>query len=89
MRYTKEQIDHWISDYIQSKQTLKLFCEDKPFHSSSLSNWLRKRKQKSSFIELTPPLSEMASIEIRHPDGSIIHIRKELSISEIIQLVRC
>jgi hypothetical protein len=89
MRYTKEQIDRWIAEYRQSGQTLKSFCEDKPFHCSSFSNWLRKRGGHSSFVEITAAPAGIASMEIRQVDGTIISIHRELSITDIIQLVRC
>ena len=89
MRYTQEQTDRWISEYIQSGETLKRYSENKPIHPSSLSKWLHKSRRKSTFVELRSDKSSISNIEIRHPGGAIICINKELTILDIIELVRC
>ncbi|MBK9962861.1 MAG: hypothetical protein IPP06_16510 [Saprospiraceae bacterium] len=35
MRYTKEQIDQWISEWNQSGQSIIKYCEGKPFDKST------------------------------------------------------
>jgi hypothetical protein len=89
MRYTQEQITSWVKEYEGSGQSISDFVKGKPFHPSTLSYWLSKRKDTSSFIEITPKSNPNSTIEIRRSDGVVVCINKPISISEIIQLVKC
>ena len=90
MRYTKDQMNSWVSEFKQSDQSIKDFSKDKPFHSSTLLYWLRKSKSDSNvpFIEIKPLATTFKyPVEIRRPDGVVISINRELSVMEISQLL--
>ena len=90
MRYTKDQMNSWVSEFKQSSQSIKDFSKDKPFHSSTLSYWVRKCDSNAPFIEVKPFATPFKSpVEIRRPDGVIISIHRELSVIEISQLLQC
>lgn len=90
MRYTKDQINSWVSEFKQSSQSIKDFSKDKPFHSSTLLYWLRKSDINVPFIEIKPFATPFKSpVEIRRPDGVVISINRELSVMEISQLLQC
>ena len=58
MRYTKEQIDQWISEWEESGQSIIKYCDGKPFDKSTFYNWRKNltpssiTKQKSKFVPL-------------------------------------
>jgi hypothetical protein len=90
MRYTKDQINSWVSEFKQSSQSIKDFSKDKPFHSSTLAYWVRQSQSNVPFIEIKPFAAPFKSpVEIRRPDGLVISINRELSVIEISQLLQC
>lgn len=89
MRYTEEQITTWLKEYELSGVSKWEFAKNKPFHPTTLYNWISSRKKKSSFIEIRAENNGAGSIEIRRPDGVIISVSKPMNISEIIQLIKC
>ena len=89
MRYTLEQITKWVKEYESTGLSITEYSKDKPFHHSTLSYWLSKRKDTSPFIELKPSMTSMSTIEIRRPDGVVVSISKSISITEVIQLIKC
>jgi hypothetical protein len=90
MRYTKDQINSWVSEFKQSSLRIKDFSKDKPFHSSTLLYWLRKSDSNAPFIEIKPFAAPYTSPgEIKRPDGVVISINRELSVMEISHLLQC
>lgn len=94
MKYTKENIETWISELKQSGQSIAEFSKDKPFHPSTLHYWLSKESQHSKFLEVKPKREDNKNqqtsiIEIRYPNGVTMSIVKPLSITELLSLVRC
>lgn len=90
MRYTKDQINSWVSEFKKSDQSIKDFSKDKPFHDSTLGYWLRKSESNVPFIEIKPFATPFKSpVEIRRPDGVVISINRQLSVIEISQLLQC
>ena len=89
MRYTNEQIATWVKEYESTGLSITEYSKDKPFHPSTFSYWISKRKVTNSFIELKPNMTSISTIEIRRPDGVVVSISKSISITEIIQLIKC
>ena len=95
MRYDKEQIGQWISEWEQSGQSIKKFCEEKPFDKSSFYNW-RKRvtvqseiKQNSQFLPLQMSPTFIPHISIHYPNGVRVDVHMILSSVEIRTLAGC
>jgi hypothetical protein len=89
MRYTEEQIKMWLKEYELSGVSKAEFSKNKPFHPATLYTWMSRRNQKSSFVEIRAESNNAGNLEIRRPDGVMISISKSLSISEIIELIKC
>ncbi len=49
MRYDKEQIDQWLTEWEQSGQSISKYCDGKPFDKSTFYNW-RSKERKPSVI---------------------------------------
>ncbi|MBK9256603.1 MAG: hypothetical protein IPM42_14030 [Saprospiraceae bacterium] len=39
MRYNKEQIGQWVSEWEQSGLSISKYCDGKPFDKSTFYNW--------------------------------------------------
>lgn len=95
MRYDKEQIDHWISEWEQSSESISAFCAGKPFEKSTFYYWRRKLKVRNpqsdksiKFVPFQLPIFT-SYISIHYPNGVKVEVHKVLTGDEIRSLVGC
>ncbi|MBK9733929.1 MAG: hypothetical protein IPO92_02750 [Saprospiraceae bacterium] len=95
MRYTKEQIDQWISEWNQSGQSIIKYCEGKPFDKSTFYNWRKKLIWSSEVVKKTENLYRFKSLlpifhmSIQYPNGVRIDLHSLMSIEDIRVLSGC
>ena len=96
MRYNKEQIGNWISEWDQSGQSIRKYCQGKPFDKSTFYNWRKKligssevvKKDRKFFpVQVTPAFIPQMSIQ--YPNGVRIDIHTLMSIEDIRVLTGC
>jgi len=95
MRYTKEQIDQWISEWEESGQSIIKYCDGKPFDKSTFYNWRKNltpssiTKQKSKFVPLQVNPAFIPQMSIHYPNGVRVDVHLQMSIEDIKVLVGC
>jgi hypothetical protein len=94
MRYDKEQIDQWLTEWEQSNESISAFCAGKPFEKSTFYYWRRKligkpqSNQSSKFVPFQLPILT-PYISIHYPNGVKVEVHTVLSGDEIRTLVGC
>jgi hypothetical protein len=96
MRYAKEQIDQWISEWNQSGQSIIKFCEGKPFDKSTFYNWRKKLigssevvKKDRKFVPVQVTPSYIPHMSIQYPNGVRIDLHTVMRIEDIRVLTGC
>ena len=97
MKYTKAQIDQWLSEWEGSGLSGSKYCQGKRFSKNALYYWDKKRKDKSKTEEVTNkfvPLQILSppdpiAMSIHYPNGVRIDITSGISISQIKELAGC
>jgi len=89
MRYVKEQIDQWISEWEQSGKSISTYCLDKPFDKSTFYNWRKKptgpsgAKQSSKLLSVHVSPSYIPHMSINYPNGVRVDVHMMLSSDEV------
>lgn len=96
MRYNKEQIGNWISEWEQSGRSIRKYCEGKPFDKSTFYNWRKKFigssevvKKDRKFLPVQVTASYIPHMSIQYPNGVRIDIHTLMSIEDIRFLTGC
>ena len=96
MRYNKEQIGNWISEWDQSGLSIRKYCQGKPFDKSTFYNWRKKLigtpevvKKARKFVAVQVAPSYIPHISIQYPNGVRIDIHTLMSIEDIRVLTGC
>ena len=69
MRYTEDQITACLKEYKSSGVSKSEFAKNKPFHPTTLYNWISSRNPKSPFREIRAKNHFTGTIEIRRNNG--------------------
>ena len=96
MRYDKEQIDQWLTEWEQSGQSISKYCDGKPFDKSTFYNWRSKERKpsvinehKSKFVSVQVSPSFIPQMSIHYPNGVRVDMHMMLSIDTIRALAGC
>ena len=95
MRYTKEQIGRWVSEWEESGQSIIKYCDGKPFDKSTFYNWRKKStapsvtKQKSKFVPLQVNPAFIPQLSIHYPIGVRVDVHMLMSIEDVRVLTGC
>ena len=96
MRYDKEQIDQWLTEWEQSGQSISKYCDGKPFDKSTFYNWRSKERKpsvinehKSKFVSVQVSPSFIPQMSIHYPNGVRVDMHMMLSIDSIRALAGC
>lgn len=96
MRYNKEQIGNWISEWEQSGLSISKYCDGKPFDKSIFYNWRKKLigssevvKKDRKFLPVQVTPSYIPHMSIQYPNGVRIDIHTLMSIEDIRVLTGC
>lgn len=95
MRYSKEQIDQWITEWEQSGQSIYHFCKDKPFDKSTFYNWRKdvtgttESKKGRKFTPLQVAPSYIPQVSIHYPNGIRVDMYMMMSVEQIRALAGC
>ena len=95
MRYTKEQIGRWVSEWEESGQSIIRYCDGKPFDKSTFYNWRKKStassvtKQKSKFVPLQVNPAFIPQLSIHYPNGVRVDVHMLMSIEDVRVLTGC
>ncbi len=95
MRYDKEQIDQWITDWEQCGQSISKYCEGKPFDKSTFYNWRKRKsgspeaKKASKFVTVQVTPTYIPQMSIHYPNGVRLDVHMLLSCEEVRALTGC
>lgn len=95
MRYSKEQIVEWITEWEQSGKSIVKYCDGKPFDKSTFYYWRRQvikssaLKQKSKFVPLQVTPTFIPHMSIHYPNGVRVDVHMLMSIDEVRALTGC
>jgi len=95
MRYANEQINQWVSEWEHSGQSIKKYCQDKPFDKSTFYNWRKKltcpsgAKRINKFVSVQVSPSFIPHMSIHYPNGVRVDVHMMLSSDEVRTLAGC
>ena len=89
MRYDKEQIDQWLTEWEQSGQSISKYCDGKPFDKSTFYNWRSKERKpsvinehKSKFVSVQVSPSFIPQMSIHYPNGVRVDMHMMLNCQD-------
>ncbi|MBK9254453.1 MAG: hypothetical protein IPM42_20280 [Saprospiraceae bacterium] len=95
MRYNKEQIGQWVSEWEQSGLSISKYCDGKPFDKSTFYNWHKKSvvpsgtKQNNKFVPLQVTPAFIPHMSIHYPNGVRVDVHMFMSIEDVRALTGC
>ena len=93
MKRTSTQMYPVVEAYLSSDQTQDSFCNEAGISVAVLNYWLKKYRNEQgepppSFVQITPPTSSNASLEVRFPSGIQLRFDRIIPAAYLRELLR-